>query len=421
MPFFDPRALATPLAVRGAAIRGAFDRSNLFRGSNRLVLLGGGVLLLAGVGGWLATRGGAPEQPPAQARSPVLDGLPGNANTNEFQRRLLAEAEARAAQEAEQARKSFAASIAGRTPTDPPPTPAAPPQQAAQAPTITYTPNPLQSPANTTPRTGNQAPRDPNEDNEAKAAYRAQMLAMIGGWAPKAAAFGQELTPEAIAKRQEERQAAYAQQVASRPTAAPALGPASYGGGAGSAHGGAVVMPALRWSMAKTVTGTDSTAGGGLVVVDMIGGPLRGARLQGTAQKSGGDRMAVSLNRMSWRGRSVPINAVLVSPLTKETKVASGVNHHYAARLLFPALAAAVSAAGQAVAFSGSTVSTGLLGATSTLRRLNPGEIGAVAAGGAAANLQQILADMAPRESTVSLHADEVVGVMFLEDVTDPG
>ena len=184
---------------------------------------------------------------------------------------------------------------------------------------------------------------------------------------------------------------------------------------------GAVVMPALRWSMAKTVTGTDSTAGGGLVVVDMIGGPLRGARLQGTAQKSGGDRMAVSLNRMSWRGRSVPVNAVLVSPLTKETKIASEVQHHYAARLLFPALAAAVSAAGQAVAFSGSTVSSGLLGSTSSLRRLNPGEIGAVAAGGAAANLQQILADMAPRESTVSLHADEVVGVMFLEDVTDPG
>ena len=54
MPFFDPRALVAPLAVQGAAIRGAFDRSNLFRGNNRLALLGGGAMLLAGVGAWLA-------------------------------------------------------------------------------------------------------------------------------------------------------------------------------------------------------------------------------------------------------------------------------------------------------------------------------------------------------------------------------
>lgn len=420
MPFFDRQALA----AQGASIRGSLNQSNLFRGNNRIALLAGGAaLLIAGVA-FVVTRGKTDEAPPAAARAPILNGLPGNANTNEFQRRLLAEAEARAAQEAEQARKSFAASIAGRTPDPAQPAPAAQPSappQTPQAPTITYTPNVLQNPAGSAPRAGNQAPRDPQEDKEAQNAYRAMMLAMIGGWAPKAAAYGQELTPDAIAKRQDERQAAHAQQVASRQAVAPASSPASHGGGSGSTPQGAVVMPALRWSMARTVTATDSSAGGGLVIVDMVGGPLRGARLHGTAQKSGGDRMGVSLNRMSWRGRTVPVNAVLVSPETKETKVASEVNHHYAARLLFPALAAAVSAAGQAVALGGSTVSSGLLGATSTLRRLDAGQIAAVAAGGAANDLRQILAEMAPREATVSLHADEMVGVMFLEDVTDPG
>ena len=59
--------------------------------------------------------------------------------------------------------------------------------------------------------------------------------------------------------------------------------------------------------------------------------------------------MGVSLTQLNWQGRTLPVDAVLVSPETRETAVASSVDHHYGARLLYPSLAAVASGAGQAI------------------------------------------------------------------------
>ena len=209
---------------------------------------------------------------------------------------------------------------------------------------------------------------------------------------------------EDMAKEREAREAAYR--------------PAQGGTARAGVAQGRVLMPALRWSMAQTVVATDTDGNGGDVIVEMKSGPLNGSRLSGKAQRRG-ELMAVSLTRLEWQGKPLAVDAVLVSPETRETAVASSVDHHYGARLLYPSLAAIASGVGQAVALSGSIQSSSIYGSTSAYRNLNPGQIAAVGVGAAGNNLQGVLNEMAPKGPTVKLDAGVPVGVMFLKDVVD--
>lgn len=381
------------------------------RGRNRMVLLAScATLFVVSVGGLVLWSRASMHDSKLDA-VPALTDLPGAAASDVQLRRLATEDAQNRAQLAEQQRQSYLPSLktAAAVPTPRLPDPLVPTASAAPAPT--YVANPIAAIASA-PRA--EAPRELTPaEKQGDLAYAALMGTLIAGMAPKASAMGIDETPEMIGKKREEQKKEAETREASYRTA-------QGGASAAGAARGRVLMPALRWSMAQTVVATETgpDGNGGQVIIEMVGGPLNHARLLGKAERRG-DLMAVSLTRLEWQGRTLAVDAVLISPETKETAVASSVDHHYGARLLYPSLAAVASGAGQAIALSGSSQASSAYGTASTYKNLNPGEIAGVGIGAAGNNLQQVLNEMAPKGPTVKLDAGVPVGVMFLQDVVD--
>ena len=384
------------------------------RGRNRMVLLAScAAFFVAGVGGLVLWSR-------ASTRDSKLDGvpnltdLPGAAASDAQLRRLAMEDAQNRARLAEQQRQSYLPSLktAAAIPITHLPDPLVPTAPAAPAPL--YPSNPI--PIITSPPRA-EAPRELTPaEKQGDLAYAALMSTLIAGMAPKASAMGIDETPDMIAKKRDELKKETEAREASYRSAQ------GSGTSAAGAARGRVLMPALRWSMAQTIVATETgpDGNGGQVIVEMTSGPLNHARLLGKAERRG-DLMGVSLTQLNWQGRTLPVDAVLLSPETRETAVASSVDHHYGARLLYPSLAAIASGVGQAVALSGSVQSNSLYGNTSVYRNLNPEQIAAVGVGAAGNNLQGVLNEMAPKGPTVKLDAGVPVGVMFLKDVVDKG
>jgi hypothetical protein len=153
--------------------------------------------------------------------------------------------------------------------------------------------------------------------------------------------------------------------------------------------------------------------------VEMTTGPLTGYRLAGEVQKHG-DTLTVGLNTLYYNSGDVPVDAILVSPLTQETTVASSVDRHLPARIGGPALAGAFQGLGQAAQTSGSTFAAGPYGAAQSFSRFDPWQIGGMMAGGAATGAQSVLRDVLPKGSTVTLSTSDPVEVFFKKDVCVP-
>ncbi len=365
------------------------------------------VLLLAVY--WLAQRPTSPAS--TVTRTPALDPKPGDANNSDYLRGLAID---KAHRDAEAARATGQTTTpdmraAETTPNVQPPPAVSPQGQKASAP-------PATTPAANTGQQGGQGnDKGDQAAKEAQKAYREAMVALMASWGSKASVRGIEITPEEMAKRAEQKQqAAQARADAERAVA----------GNAGNAEGAAagrpkhVVMPALRWVTGRTVIATNSDSGGP-VVAEITSGPLLGDRVKGTAQKHE-DRLTVTLNELTLQdGRTVPVNAMLMAPDSKETAVASSVDHHYVPRIVLPTLAAGIQGLGQALALSGSSVFSGPYGASQNYNTFNGGQLAGIAAGTAAAQANQVLQQQTPKQSTVNLAAEVDVGIMFLAPVEE--
>lgn len=365
-------------------------------------------LLLAGY--WFVQ----PSTPPVSTvtRTPPLDPKPGDANNNDYLRGLSID---KAHRDAEAARATGQTTTpdmraAETTPNvQPPPAvkPQDPPKTSATPATTTAT--------NTGQQGSQRSDKDDKAATEAQKAYREAMLLLMASWGSKASASHVEITPEEMAKRAEQKQqAAQARADAGQATAANVGGP----GNAAAGRPKHVVMPALRWVTGRTklATNTDS---GGPVVAEITSGPLEGDRVKGTAQKHE-DRLTVTINELTLQdGRTVPVNAMLMAPDSKETAIASSVDHHYIPRIVLPTLAAGIQGLGQAFALSGSSSFSGPYGASQNYNTFNGGQLAGIAAGTAAGQLNQVLQQQTPKQSTVNLAAEVDVGIMFLAPVED--
>ena len=372
-----------------------------------------GLLMLLLAIYWFAQR----PTPPASTvmRTPALDPKPGDANNSDYLRGLAID---KAHRDAEAARATGQTTTpdmraADTTPNVQPP-PAVKPQdplKTSTAPATTATTNSMQQGGQ---RTDKEDPAA-KDAKEAQKVYREAMLALMASWGSKASASHVEITPEEIAKRAEQKQqAAQARADAERAVAANADGPGSTAAGRPK-H---VVMPALRWVTGRTVIATNSDSGGP-VVAEFTSGPLAGDRVKGTAQKHE-DRLTVTLNELTLQdGRTVPVNAMLMAPDSKETAVASSVDHHTIPRIVLPTLAAGIQGLGQALALSGSSVFSGPYGASQNYNTFNGGQLAGIAAGTAAAQANQVLQQQTPKQSTVHLAAEVDVGITFLAPVED--
>ncbi len=179
-----------------------------------------------------------------------------------------------------------------------------------------------------------------------------------------------------------------------------------------------ILMPADRgiYGITKLAANTD---GGGPVIVEAESGPIAGDRMRGSFEQKD-DRMVVLLTSLHHNGHDIPIQAILVTPDTMETTVASRVDEHYVARFALPAAAAFVSGLGQAIAESNTTTIASPLGGATGFTHLNFNQELGVAAGAAGAQIGQVLSQSAPKKATVYLDADTPVGIVFLESVDDP-
>lgn len=179
-----------------------------------------------------------------------------------------------------------------------------------------------------------------------------------------------------------------------------------------------ILVPADRgiYGITKLAVNTD---GGGPVIVEAESGPIAGDRMRGSFEQKE-DRMVVMLTSLHHDGHDIPIQAILVTPDTMETTVASRVDEHYLARFALPAAAAFVSGLGQAIAQSNTTTVASPLGGATGFTHLNFNQELGVGAGAAGAQIGQVLAQSAPKKATIYLDAETPVGVVFLESVDDP-
>lgn len=344
--------------------------------------------------------------------TPGLDPKPGDANNNDYLRGLAIDKSHRDADAARAAGQTTTPDMraADSTPNVQPPA-AVKPQDQPQASAASRAPT---QPANAGQQ-GGQGRDKEDPAKEAQKAFRVAMDALMASWGSKASASHVEITPEEMAKRSEQaQQVAQARSDAGRATAANAGG----SGGTAAGRPKRVVMPALRWVTGRTVLATN-TDSGGPVVAEITSGPLAGDRVKGTAQKHE-DRLTVTMNELTLQdGRTVPVNAMLMAPDSKETAVASDVNHHYIPRIVLPTLAAGIQGLGQALALSGSSVFSGPYGASQNYNTFNGGQLAGIAAGTAAGQANQVLQQQTPKQSTVNLAAEVDVGIMFLGPVED--
>jgi len=146
-----------------------------------------------------------------------------------------------------------------------------------------------------------------------------------------------------------------------------------------------------------------------------------GDRMTGTFERRN-DRLVVHLDSISLPdGTAQKIDALVIAPDSMETSVASSVDQHYLSRYILPVAAAFVSGLGQAISQSNSTVVASPLGGATAFQKLNLDQELGVAAGSAASQFGQAVAENAPRGPTVKLDANVTVGVLFLTPLTIGG
>jgi intracellular multiplication protein IcmE len=406
-----------------------FNRS-AYAGPRRFLIIGGGIVVVAGVVTYVSMSGSSAPLTSLVARLPAVDPLPGGLHSNPQLDKLSLATNQEEADQAARSGASYTPPIAASQTLNPPPAPAATPVVAAApvplAPLRTAAPaspaqaaQPLQYMPDPMVHTVAQtAPSDPQELQE----YNDAVRRLLRGWDGRSPRTDIQLQPT------------------SPSIDAPGGGPTGQAGGdTGAVRNasmaplrgdrdsarGRLLMPAGRGVFAHTILAVSSDSDGP-VVLQADSGPFAGDRMMGsfgkaTSNGSGAaDRLIVRVNMIEHQGQSIGVDAIVTAPDTMETTVASSVDQHYLARFMLPAAAAFIQGLGQALATTSNT--TGVLspfGGTSYTTQLNfPQQIG-VGAGVAAAQIGNTLNRQAPTGATVHLDANVNVGVMFLADVNE--
>ena len=405
-------------------------------GPRRLAIMGTAAsLILVTVAGFALVS--TPTAPVSKAaKVPNADPLPGGPNGSPYFNQLAREQAQEQGRAAEVAGRSYVAPLAGSAPPEPTPRivvadpviPAPVPRSRPTPPlAVTMQANPFVPPATNTPVSGSlQRVSDtnlqPKVDEQQVAAYDAAMKALFARLNGKKAETSNWEKREEAAERggQTERsgQPENGPDGLARVRNVSTTGTPSTSSSPVSRRAGRVLMPADRgvYAVNKLAVSSD---GGGPVIVEARSGPIAGDRMRGTFEQKG-DRLVVMLTSLTHNGRDIPIQAIVVTPDTMETTVASRVEQHYLERFALPAAAAFVAGLGQALAQSNTTSVISPFGGATGFSRLNPTQQLGVAGGAAGAQIGQTLQQSAPKKATVYLDANTPIGVVFLATVEEP-
>jgi len=405
-------------------------------GPRRLAIMGtAATLVLVTVAGFALVS--TPTAPVSKAaKVPNADPLPGGPNGSPYFNELAREQAKEQGREAEAAGRSYVAPLEGSTPPEPTPRiviadpviPVPVPRtRPTPLPAVTMQANPFAPPASGTPasasvqRVSDTNPQ-PKVDDQQVAAYDAAMKALFTRLNGKAAETKNWEKKEEAAERgsQTERggQPENGPDGLARVRNVSTNGASSTSSSPSLRRAGRVLMPADRgvYAVNKLAVSSD---GGGPVIVEAGSGPIAGDRMRGAFEQKE-NRLVVMLTSLTHNGRDIPIQAIVVTPDTMETTVASRVEQHYLERFALPAAAAFVAGLGQALAQSNTTSVLSPFGGATGFTRLNLGQQLGVAAGASGAQIGQTLQQSAPKKATVYLDANTPVGVVFLATVEEP-
>ncbi len=157
----------------------------------------------------------------------------------------------------------------------------------------------------------------------------------------------------------------------------------------------------------------------GPVMVQILSGPLSGARAIGTF-KVMYEQLVLTFNMAVYKGKEYAINAIALDPSTTLGGMATDVDHRYLKRVLLPAAASFMSSFGSALTSAGSQ--TTATGDTVVVTEVKKGYKEAAFEGMASAGdtVANFLQDEASRTKTlVRVQVGAPMGLFFLQSVTD--
>ena len=404
-------------------------------GPRRLLMIGGATIVVVGAVVAVALHSSVTSMPTDIAKTPSADPLPGGPHGNPVYTDLARRADQDKAAKAAAAGQSSVAVMPGSEtakPVPPPVVAAIPPQPAPPEAGVS---RPAPAPVVATPyRPQPQVVANPfvaqpvsvqarQADDKQAATYQAAIGSLLAGWGGKPQATEVILPPEE--KSSTTGGGGPSSQYDGRPSsssdgrATPAPIPNARRL-AGTGEAGTVLMPAGRGIYARTVLGASSDQGGP-VLLEALSGPIAGDRMTGSFTQRD-TRLVVHLDSITLQdGRQAKIDALVTSPDTMETSVASSVDQHVLTRFLLPVAAAFVSGLGQAIGQSNSTVVAGPLGGATAFQKLNLSQELGVAAGAGANQFGAAVQQATPRGPTVNLDANVNVGVVFLSPLVVGG
>lgn len=204
-------------------------------------------------------------------------------------------------------------------------------------------------------------------------------------------------------------------------TASAAEGAAAGGAAAGGqgAVAGSVLIKAgtVMFGVLNTAVNTDQL---GPVMVSIVSGPYKGAKLLGTVRREG-EKALLSFNIMNYEKmpRTIAINAVAIDPNTARTAVSTDVDNHYLLR--YGTLFASSFIQGYATALTTAGTTVTALGLGLSVQKATPDLSGKgkilVALGKVGEQYSSLMTPVFQTPPTVTVDSGTGVGLLFLSDV----
>ncbi len=184
-----------------------------------------------------------------------------------------------------------------------------------------------------------------------------------------------------------------------------------------------VLIPAGEIEYAQLLIEANSDVKGP-VLVQLVSGPLRGARILGTFSVENDQYLTLQFTTLVLDGKSYNVSAIALDPETSLPGMATDVNHHYFQRIILPAASAFVSGFADAFAQTDATNITintdgGATTTTSQDQDLSTEQQVSLGVKEAGDEISTIIDDINDKiKVTVKIHAGTPLGILFTEPVT---
>lgn len=157
-----------------------------------------------------------------------------------------------------------------------------------------------------------------------------------------------------------------------------------------------------------------------VVFGNIVSGKLKGNVLIGAASRNEDDSVSVSFNKISTsgeNGKTYPIVAIALDPITGESGLTGDVNHKIMQRFILPMAAVAIGTYGQLIAQTNqTTTTTGNISVTQQ-NRVDTNRVVQASAGAAATQAATQFNKGAAAVPATTLPANLLIEVKFIEDV----